>query len=238
MEWQDDGLLLSTRAHGEAAAIAEVFTARHGRHLGVIPGGQSRRLTPTLQPGNQLALQWHARLDDHLGQFRAEPLRSRSAILSDRLALSALNSICALLHIALPEREPQPELYAATTALADALTGSAWQTAYLQWELTLLAALGFGLDLTRCAVTGTTTDLAYVSPRTGRAVSAAGAGDWADRLLPLPPVLLGAGGSQAAAAAMALTGHFLEKGLEPVLAGRPLPEARQRLADLFARDPA
>jgi DNA repair protein RecO (recombination protein O) len=235
MDWQDEGLLISTRAHGETAAIVEVFTARHGRHFGVVPGGASRRMAPMLQPGNQLALDWHARLDSHLGQFRVEPQRSRSALLSDRGALAGLNAICALLHIALPEREPHPALYADTTALADALMAQGWQARYLRWELRLLEDLGFGLDLTRCAVTGATEGLAFVSPRTGRAVSRAGAGDWADRLLPLPPVLLGAEGPVDAAAAMALTGYFLEKGLEPVLAGKPLPEARRRLADLLTR---
>jgi len=120
-------------------------------------------------------------------------------------------------------------------ALADALAaGPGWEPLYLRWELALLDALGFGLDLTVCAVTGTGGDLAYVSPRSGRAVSRAGAGDWADRLLPLPPVLLGGAGGHAAA--LALTGFFLTRGLEPILHGRPLPEARNRLADLFTRD--
>ncbi|MBL4927084.1 DNA repair protein RecO [Fuscibacter oryzae] len=236
MEWRDEGFLISARPHGEAAAIIEVFTPHHGRHLGVVPGGLSRRMAPVLQPGNQLALDWHARLGDHLGQFRAEPQRARSAILSDRPALTALNAICSLLHIALPEREPHPALYASTTALADALLAKGWQPAYLRWELHLLAELGFALDLSSCAVTGDTTGLAYVSPRTGRAVSEAGAGDWASRLLPLPPVLLGQTLSpQDHAPAMALTGFFLERALEPVLAGAPLPAARQRLADLLAR---
>lgn len=236
MEWRDEGLLLSVRPHGEAAAIAELFTAAHGRHAGVVPGGASRRMAPLLQPGAQLAVEWRARLDDHLGHFRAEPLRSRAAILSDRRALAGLNALCALLHVALPEREPHPALYAGTVALADALAaGEGWEPLYLRWELRLLEELGYGLDLTACAVTGAREGLAYVSPRTGRAVSLAGAGDWADRLLPLPPVLLGDGGPQDYAPAMALTGHFLSRGLEPVLAGRPLPEARRRLADLFAR---
>lgn len=236
MEWRDEGFLISARPHGEAAAIIEVFTPHHGRHLGVVPGGQSRRMAPVLQPGNQLALDWHARLGDHLGQFRAEPQRARSAILSDRPALAALNAVCALLHLALPEREPHPALYASTTDLADALLTTGWQPTYLRWELHLLAELGFGLDLSSCAVTGATTGLAYVSPRSGRAVSVAGAGDWAARLLPLPAVLLGATGAPPDyAPAMALTGYFLDRALEPVLAGAPLPAARQRLADLFAR---
>lgn len=236
MDWQDEGMVLAARPHGETAAIVEVFTAGHGRHAGVVPGGTSRRMVPLLQPGAQIAVEWHARLDSHLGHFRAEPVRSRAAVLSDRRALAGLNAVCALLHLALPEREPHPALYALTLPLADALAaGDGWEPGYLRWELRLLEELGFGLDLSACAVTGARTGLAYVSPRTGRAVSAAGAGDWAGRLLPLPPILLGAGGPQDYAPAMALTGHFLEKGLAPVLAGRSLPEARRRLADLLAR---
>lgn len=236
MDWRDEGLLISARPHGETAAIVEVFTASHGRHLGVVPGGLSRRMAPTLQPGNQLQLDWHARLDDHLGQFRVEPLRVRSAILSSRRALAGLNALCALLHLALPEREPHTSLYASTITLADALLSEGWEATYLRWELRLLEELGYGLDLSRCAVTGQQDDLAHVSPRTGRAVSRGGAGDWAPRLLPLPAVLLGAALARDGAAAMALTGHFLDRALEPVLAGAALPVARQRLADLLARD--
>ena len=237
MEWRDEGLLLSVRPHGEAAAIADLFTAAHGRHAGVVPGGTSRRMAPILQPGAQLSVEWRARLDDHLGHFRTEPLRSRAAILSDRRALAGLNALCALLRVALPEREPHPALYGETVALADALAaGPGWEPHYLRWELRLLDELGFGLDLSACAVTGAREGLAFVSPRTGRAVSRAGAGDWADRLLPLPPILLGDGAPQDHAPAMTLTGYFLERGLAPVLGGRPLPEARRRLADLFARD--
>ncbi|GAB1479038.1 DNA repair protein RecO [Paracoccaceae bacterium] len=235
MEWRDEGLLLAVRPHGETAAIIEVFTAAHGRHSGVVRGGASRRMTPFLQPGHQLDLTWRARLGEHLGHFAAEPLRSRAAILSDRRALTGLNAVCALLCVALPDREPLPGFFAQTVALADAFAaGEGWEPLYLRWELALLEALGFGLDLTSCAVTGTRADLAYVSPRSGRAVSRAGAGEWADRLLPLPPVLQGGAGGHSEA--LALTGFFLMRGLEPVLQARPLPEARNRLADLFARD--
>lgn len=239
MEWRDEGLLLAVRPHGETAAIIEVLTAAHGRHGGVVRGGASRRMTPFLQPGHQLDLAWRARLDGHLGHFAAEPLRSRAAILSDRRALTALNALCGLLCLALPEREPHPALYAETVALADALTaGPGWEPRYLRWELRLLEEIGFGLDLSACAVTGQRSGLAYVSPRSGRAVSAAGAGEWAARLLPLPGVLTGEGngGPGDYGPAMALTGHFLLAGLEPVLQGRPLPDARARLADLFARE--
>lgn len=238
MEWRDQGALLSMRLHGEASAIIEVFTAAHGRHAGVVRGGASRKMAAMLQPGSQLDVTWRARLDDHIGSFTAEPLRSRAAILSDRLALAGLNAVCALLHVALPEREPHPLLWRMSMALLDDLANSTdWPPAYLRWEVLLLEELGFALDLGRCAVTGARDDLAFVSPKSGRAVSRMGAGDWADRLLPLPAVMLGQGTANLheIAQGLAITGHFLNRCLEPVLNGRPLPEARQRLLEMLAR---
>ena len=238
MEWRDEGALLSVRLHGESAAIIEVFTAAHGRHAGVVRGGASRRMAATLQPGTQLDVVWRARLDEHLGSFAAEPLRSRAAILSDRLALAGLNAVCAMLHLVLPERQPHPVLWRLSMALLDRLeAGGDWPPDYLRWELALLDELGFGLDLSTCAVTGARDDLAYVSPKTGRAVSRAGAGEWAARLLPLPQAMLGQGPASAAEVVqgLTLTGHFLLRGLEPVLNGRLLPEARARLIDMLAR---
>ncbi|MEI6800946.1 MAG: DNA repair protein RecO [Pseudomonadota bacterium] len=233
MEWQDEGALLSVRPHGESSAIIEVFTAAHGRHLGVVRGGGSRRMAGVLQPGAQLAVTWHARLEDHMGSFRAEPLHARAALMGDRGALSALNAICALLHHALPERDPHPALYAQTVALLDLLErGGAWPVPYLTWELRLLEDMGYGLDLSSCALTGVTQDLAYISPRTGRAVARAAAGDWASRLLPLPRVLTLADGTPAEVAeALAITGHFLSRALTRPDSTAPLPEARGRLLD-------
>ncbi|MEN9408914.1 MAG: hypothetical protein RL216_888 [Pseudomonadota bacterium] len=240
MEWRDEGALLSVRPHGESAAIIEVFTAEHGRHAGVVRGGTSRRIAPVLQPGAQLAVTWRARLDDHIGSFTVEPLRSRTALLSDRLALAGMSAVCAMLRVALAERDPHPLLWRATMPLLDALDrGADWPPDYLRWELLLLEEMGFGLDLATCAVTGSRDDLTYVSPKTGRAVSRAGAGDWADRLLPLPHVLMGQGTGTPAeiAAGLAVTGHFLQRELGPLLNGRPLPEARARLLDLLSRQP-
>lgn len=229
MEWRDEGVCLSVRRHGESAAIIDVFTAGHGRHAGLVHGGGSRKMAPVLQPGNQLAVEWRARLDDQLGNFRVEPVRSRN-VLDDRLALAGLNAVCAMLRVTLPEREAHPALFHATMPLLDSLGSPDWGTAYLQWEMRLLEEIGFGLDLARCAVTGSHDDLGFVSPRTGRAVSRKGAGDWADRLLPLPAVLLGQGGTQEGwRDGFALTGHFLTRELEQ------LPEARFRLVDLLLR---
>ncbi len=239
MEWRDQGALLSTRQHGETSAIIEVFTARHGRHAGVVRGGTSRKIAPILQPGAQLDLTWRARLDAHIGTFTVEPLRSRAAdIMADRASLAALASIVALLSFALPEREAHPALYARTIALLDALGAEAdWPAAYLTWELALLEEMGFGLDLSRCAATGVNEDLAYVSPKSGAAVSRDGAGAWADRLLPLPPVLRGGviEGPGDLAAGLKTTGYFLARWLAPALGDRPLPAARDRLAELLSR---
>ncbi len=237
MDWRDEGCIIAVRAHGETAAIIEVFTAAHGRHAGVVRGGASRRMAAVLQPGSQVAVSWAARLSEHMGVFAVEPLQSRAGLMGDRLALAGLNAICAMLHVALPEREPCPALWRVTMALLAAIeNGRDWPGDYLRWEALLLEELGFGLDLGRCAVTGTREGLVYVSPKTGRAVSAAGAGDWAVRLLPLPAVMLGQGQASAAelAQGFAVTGHFLERGLAPVLQGRPLPAARQRLLELLA----
>lgn len=238
MEWRDEGALLAVRPHGETSAIIEVFTLAHGRHAGVVRGGVSRRVAPILQPGAQLDLTWRARLEDHIGAFTVEPVRARSGVLGDRLALAGLNAVCALLHFALPEREPHPALYAASVALLDEMAASErWLQSYLTWELRLLEELGYGLDLSECAVTGGREDLTYVSPKSGRAVARGAAGVWADRLLPLAPSLLGQGpgDASAVAAGLATTGWFLEHRLAQDLGDRPLPEARRRFVDLLAR---
>lgn len=234
MEWRDEGVVLAARPFGETSAVAEVFTPAHGRHAGVVRGGAGRRMAPVLQPGTQVMAAWRARLDDHLGALTLEPLRPRVALLSDAGRLAALGAACAVLCAALPERAPHPALWPATVALFDTLDagGTDWPLAYLRWELGLLDDLGFGLDLSACAITGATTDLAYVSPRTGRAVARAAAGDWAPRLLPLPACLVSASPAVTAdiAAGLALTAHFLLRALPHGTHGPRLPEARSRLA--------
>jgi len=238
MEWRDQGILLSARRHGETSAIIEVFTPEQGRHAGVVRGGTSRKIAPSLQPGAQLDVAWRARLEDHIGAFTVEPLRSRAAVaMQDRLALAGLNAVTALLSFCLPEREPHPALYQRTEALLDMLgQGDVWPLAYLKWELRLLEEMGYALDLESCAVTGVSEELIYVSPKSGRAVSAKGAGEWADRLLPLPTVLRGGTGSDAEIAqGLVTTGHFLTAHLARDLGGKPLPEARARFIDAFSR---
>lgn len=239
MDWQDTGCVLIARRHSETSAIVEVFTETHGRHAGVVRGASSRRIAPTLQPGTQVAVAWRARLEEHLGSYTIEPIRSRSAVMmGGRLELAALNAITALLTFSLPEREAHPRLYSQTIALLDMIGETpAWPLAYLHWELALLEEMGFGLDLTTCAVTGSTDGLKYVSPKSGRAVSEAGAGQWKDHLLPLPPCLLRVENRDMNGIAEGLqsTGYFLKNWLAPALGDRPLPAARQRFADLHTR---
>lgn len=244
MDWQGEGLVLSTRPHGEGAAILNVLTPDLGRLSGMIRGGSGRRLTPVLQPGNQLALTWKARLETQLGTFTADPIRARAGlIMADRQALAALSALTALLQSTLPERAPHPALYAATSALLEALVSVPdWPLLYLKWELGLLQELGFGLDLSECAVTGASQGLAFVSPRTGRAVTHEGAGRFADRLLPLPACLARSSAMAASAGEIAeglhLTGHFLARALSPDAASRrEIPAARLRLAEIFSKTP-
>ncbi|MGR3484872.1 MAG: DNA repair protein RecO [Paracoccaceae bacterium] len=237
MEWRDEGVLIATHRSGETAAVADCLTAAHGRWAGLVHGGAGRRMAPVLQPGAQLDLRWRARTDEALGTYTVEPQRSRAAaLMASRLALTGLHAVCALIRAALPDREPHPRIYAATVELLDLMTTTeAWPLAYAGWEVTLLADLGYALGLEVCAVTGAREGLRYVSPRTGRAVTAQGAGAHADRLLPLPPVLLGQGGTnREVAEAMDVTGHFLRRNLAPVLRDGALPDARARLRDRLA----
>jgi DNA repair protein RecO (recombination protein O) len=203
-----------------------------------VRGGASRRLAPVLQPGAQVDVEWRARLEDHLGTYRVEPVKSRAWVMGDRLALAGLNAVCALLRFALPERAAHRELYRKSLILLDLLAQpEIWPLAYLNWEMTLLEEMGFGLDLRRCAVMGAkANDLSYISPSTGRAVSRAGAGEWADRLLPLPPCLLGEGLAPDAEIVQGfhVTGHFLMHHLAPQMGNKPLPDARARFVARFA----
>jgi DNA repair protein RecO (recombination protein O) len=245
MDWQDEGIVISVRPHGETSAIVEAFCAVHGRHSGVVRGGASRKKAAFLQPGAQVALVWRARLEDHLGAYTVEPVRARAGLMEDRAGLAGLNAVCSLLHLALPEREDYGALYAETLALLDKIEAAdlSWEADYPRWEIALLQALGFALDLSSCAVTGAREGLDFVSPRSGRAVSREGAGDWASRLLRLPHFLRPGGNAgepldaQDMGDALRLTGHFLTSGLEPILNGRPLPEARARLFEVLTRAP-
>lgn len=239
MEWRGEGILLSVRRHGETSAIIDVFTPDQGRHAGVVKGGAGRKLAPILQPGAQLDVTWRARLDAHIGSYLVEPVRSRAAeVMGSRLALSGLGAALALLRFCLPERQAHAGLYTETERLLDLLgQDDIWPLAYLRWEMRLLEDMGYGLDLSACAVTGARDNLAYISPKSGRAVSADGAGDWAARLLPLPDVLRGLGAAEDVEVAKALhiTGFFLREKLAPDLGNRPVPEARARFIQAFEK---
>ena len=241
MEWRAEGILLSVRKHGESAAIIESLTAEHGRHSGLVHGGAGRRYAATLQPGNQLSLTWRGRLPENLGIYAtAELVRSRAAsALGDREALATLDSTRSLLTAMLPERAPMPDVYAGTLALLDVLDDTdARRLAYARWELLLLAELGLALDLRRCAVTGAREGLAYVSPKSGRAVTAETGMEYADRLLPLPSFLTREGVAPdraALAEAMTMTGWFLETWAIQNGLDKPLPAARDRFLALLRR---
>ncbi len=226
MEWTDEAVVLSARAQGETSVLAVLLTRERGRHAGLVRGGRSLRRRGSLEPGTVVRARWRARLPEHLGTLTLEPIHSMGAALFERPArLAALVSACSLLEAGLAEHEPHPGLYQGVVALFAALEEPMWAEAYIRWEVGLLAELGFGLDLTACAVTGEIGDLSHVSPRTGRAVSRAAAAPWADRLLVLPGFLQGQGGGSAeVVAGLALTGHFLERFLPG-----GLPAARRRL---------
>ncbi len=233
MEFEDDAFVLDARPHGEAGAIVETLTAGHGRWAAHVAGGASRRLKAILQPGTRVRIAYRARVSDQLGAARLEAEgEGASALFDDPLPLAALASAAAVVAGALPEREPHPGVFLAFEALSKALESpEIWPAVLVRFEMGLLAELGFGLDLSRCAATGTLEDLIYVSPRTGRAVSAAAGESYKDRLLTLPPFLLGAQGGLRPGdigAGLALTGHFLEASVFAAL-NRPLPPARARL---------
>lgn len=249
MHWSESGIVLSARKHGESSAIVNLLTRTHGRHVGLVRGGAGKRLRGVLQPGNEVTAAWRARLSEHLGNYTLELDVARAAhLLDDRARLAALSSACAMAEALLPEREPHAAVYAGFRVLLDALeAGTVWPAVYVRWEMGLLAELGFGLDLRRCAATGGTDDLVYVSPRTGRAVSRGAGAEYADRLLVLPQFLLGNGSGRGGGSGavgppgrdiidgLALTGHFLELHvLSPH--GVRMPAARGRLLDRIGRD--
>ena len=242
MEWSDDAIVLSLRAHGETSGILEALTRAHGRHLGLVRGGSSSKGRAMLQPGNRVKLTWRARLSEHLGNFTVELAKARaSEMFEQRAALAGLNALSAIAAAVLPEREPHEAAYEGADALLEMIAAhefADWAPLFVHWEIGLLNELGFGLDLARCAATGSADDLIYVSPRSGRAVSRQAGKPYIGRLLDLPPFLLGRQAGDASArdllAGLLLTAHFLEQWvLTPH--DRGMPEARVRLTDLAAR---
>ncbi|MGK7866892.1 DNA repair protein RecO [Falsiroseomonas sp. E2-1-a20] len=235
MEWTAPAIILDIRPHGEGGAIATLLTEQHGRHAGLAKGGSSRGQSALWQPGNLVEARWVARLPEQLGALSAEMVHPAAALaMEDPLALAALRSACAVAEGALPEREAHPRSFHGLVAfIATLARGTDLALPDLvRWEADLLADLGYGLDFSACAVTGGREDLAFVSPKSARAVSAAAAGEWRDRLLPLPAFLLGQGPSGPVdwAAGLRLTGHFLARDVFGVH-NRGLPAARDLLVD-------
>ena len=235
-------MLLSVRKHGEGSAIIEVLTKNHGRHAGVVRGGGARKSAAMLQPGAQLAVIWRARLAEHLGSYSVEPKFSRvPKIMAGRAEMAAFAAITGLILTCLPEREPQSQIYARVMELMSGFSiKDAWLADYVRWEMMLLDELGFGLDLAGCAVTGGNDNLAYVSPKTGRAVSSAAAVGWEDRLLKLPDFLVDAKAYTPSDTdilqGLALSGHFLKSGISAANTQKKMPQARDRfMAVLKAR---
>ena len=240
MEWRDEGILLWVRRHGESNVIVEALTADHGRHAGLVRGGASKSLTAILQPGAQLSLEWNARLAEHLGTYKVDLIRSRAGgILGNRDILAGLNAVSAILVQFLAERDPNPDVYRITLGLVDAMAAQdpSWPVAYARWELELLQALGFGLDLSSCASTGQREDLVYVSPRSGRAVCRAAGAAFADRMLPLPGFLVGQGRPAIGDVreALRMTGYFFQHWVCDAFDVKELPEPRARLLRLMQK---
>ena len=237
MSFIDHGIILDARAHGETHAIADIFMHEHGRWAGLVYGGQGRKMRPLLQPGNEVKADWKGRGDNSLGHFSLELTRARAAeAMQDRMALAGLSASCALALAVLPEREAHAPSYEAMSVLLDNLDHiELWPALMARWELGLLAELGFGLTLDRCAATGAREDLVFVSPRSACAVSAEAGAPYKDKMLPLPAFLRGASVEatpQDSLDGLATTGHFIETRILH-LSDLQLPEARRRVVDLL-----
>jgi len=233
LEWTGEGLLIGVRRHGETSVIAEAMVLGKGRYLGLVRGGRSRKQAATLQPGNSVQLVWRARIEDHLGTFAVELLQARAAgLIVDRTRLYASQLLTEHLRL-LPERDPHDRLLMETVRLLDSPADG---MALARFELLLLEELGFGLDLSSCAVTGSSEDLTHVSPRSGRAVSREAAEPYKDRLLRLPAFLLGQGPAtpQEVADAFALTGYFLDMHVWHARQIDPAP-MRETLIEILTR---
>lgn len=239
VEWAAPAIVLEVRPLGEGGAVATLLTEEHGRHAGLAKGGASRAQAGLWLPGNLIEARWIARLADQLGALSGEMVHPAAALaMEDPLALALLSSACSIAADALPEREPHPRAFHALVSVIAHLAGGAEgvMADYVRWESLVLTELGYGLDLSACAVTGAREGLTHVSPRTGRAVSAEAAAPYIERLLPLPGFLLAGddpGDPAAWDAGLRLTGHFLERDAFGAR-HRPVPEARHRLADRVA----
>lgn len=239
ISWRDTGLIIAQRPHSENSAIIEVLTQEHGRHAGVVRGATSSKRAPYLQIGNHVAVTWSARLEAHLGSYVIEPIKAFGApYLSHRVLTAGLGSFASMAHLYLPEHLPLEGFYDLSFALIADSDPTTWPDRYALWELELLSFLGFGLDLSQCAVTGATQDLRYISPRTGCAVSGTGAGEWAPKLFAYPDLFKGnmPTGADDLRAAFDVLGHFLTRELAAEARLGQLPTARDRFVRLAISD--
>ncbi len=235
MEWSDQGIILSSRKHGETSTIVTLMTENRGVHAGLVKGGAGKRKRGDLQPGNLVLAHWRGRLAEHLGNFNCELMRAYAVTLFDSPdTLSCLSSALAVSHGALPEREAHPTIFNGLNIVLNSLEGDDWPSIYVKWELGLLSALGFGLDLSRCAATGVTANLIYVSPKSGCAVSGEAGEPYRQSMLALPRFLLekGISGSPSEIVeGLLLTGFFLKRHVFSYLHSKNLPAARQRFSE-------
>jgi DNA repair protein RecO (recombination protein O) len=240
MHVEAQAIVCAVRAHGEHGAIVRALTSAHGMLAGYVRGGRSRRLRPILVPGNLVRADFRARTDEQLPALTVELTESRASMLSEPLPVAAIEWTTALTATALPEVQPYPRLYTALDGVLAAVVAApaarAWAAALVRYELLLLSELGFGLDLSACVASGDREDLAYVSPKSGGAVSRAAGEEYRDRLLRLPRFVTdgGAGDWRDILDGFRLTGHFLERDL---LHGRSaeILAARERLVDRLKR---
>ncbi len=240
MRIETEAIICSVRPHGEHGAIVRALTPRDGVQPGYVRGGRSRRLRPVLVPGNNVQAEYRARTDEQLAQLSVELIHSRAPLLAEPLPAAGLDWACALTAAALPEGHSYPRLFDALDGLLGAIEAApaarGWSAALVRYELLILSELGFGLDLGECAATGAREELAFVSPKSGRAVSREGAGDYRDRLLPLP-AFLSAGGAASwedVFDGLRITGHFLARDLL-IERQADVFAARERLVDRLKR---
>jgi DNA repair protein RecO (recombination protein O) len=240
MRFETKAIVCALRNHGEHGAIVRLMTPEHGLQAAYVRGARGKRMRPVLIAGNVVEAQLSARTDTQLPQAAIELVHSRGPLLTEPLPASAIEWATVLTATALPEGQPYPRLYEVLEGLLDAVeaapSASGWGAALVRYELMLLAELGFGLDLESCVVTGANDNLVAVSPKSGRAVSAAEAGPYAGKLLPLPAFIREGGRANwpEILEGLDLTGHFL---LRDVLTDRskPVGEARTRLVDRLRR---
>lgn len=236
ISWEDHGIVLAVRRLGEHDAIVSLLTQAQGRHSGVVKGGGGKRARALLQPGNVVKAAWRGRLEAHIGTYALEPLHSfASAAMTSPASLAGLSALCAMVETTLPEREPHEAIYRHTLRLLEHIGAPGWDMEYVLWEIALLRDVGYGLDLRSCAATGTTEDLAYVSPRTGRAVSRGAGAPYVEKLFALPPFLRSNDAGYGAAdifQGLALTGHFFEAHVFGPHKQK-MPASRTRFAERF-----